>query len=254
MSIFLISHSQRVTSSKYMLFGLSVLLLINLVLISNSQASDELGKPFSNQINLYGLGINESSLSANGSLLAKGSKFSKNFEFNYQNIESAQSLKKKKHHEPVLTFEVEYQDETANLNSPFHAANTDLYYSHDNTSKEYQTRMGYEFEHLTPNASFTYSPDSYGFGEYYNYGLGVAVPVKELLSLETHYGWNKFEKNSEQGGRSDYQEWSVGVSTTYNGMKIKVDYIDMNASEKSQECGQLYSCEGKTVFSIIKDF
>ena len=123
-----------------------------------------------------------------------------------------------------------------------------------NTSNEYRTRMGYAFKHLKPEASFSYSPDSYGFGEYYNYGLGVAVPVKDLFSLETRYGWNKFDRQAEQGGINDYQDWSVGVSTDYKGMKLKVDYIDMNASENFQDCGRLYSCEGKTVFSIIKKF
>ncbi len=52
----------------------------------------------------------------------------------------------------------------------------------------------------------------------------------------------------------DYQDWSVGISTTYKGMKLKVDYIDINAGEKSEECSQSFPCEGKTVFSIIKNF
>ncbi|MCW8930004.1 MAG: hypothetical protein OQL19_07195, partial [Gammaproteobacteria bacterium] len=132
--------------------------------------------------------------------------------------------------------------------------NSDLNNQLNNTSNEYQTRMEYRFKYLTPEASFNYSPDSYGFGEYYNYGLGLAVPVKDVFSLETRYAWNKFDKNTEQGGINDYQDWSIGVSTMYKGMKLKVDYMDMNASENSQECGKLFPCEGKTVFSIIKNF
>ncbi len=54
-----------------------------------------------------------------------------------------------------------------------------------NTSKEYQTRLEYRFEHLSSKAAVKYSPDSYGMGEYYNYELGVAVPVKKLFSVET---------------------------------------------------------------------
>jgi len=160
--------------------------------------------------------------------------------------------------ESGLKLDVEYQDTKANLSAPHHSFNTELDASFNNSpsksSKEYTTRMGYRFDHVTPEASFSYSPDSYGFGKYYNYELGLAVPVKDMFSIETRYGWNQFDKKIEQGGLNNYEDWSVGVSTTYKGVKLKVDYIDVNASENSQECGQLFPCEGKTVFSIIKNF
>lgn len=155
---------------------------------------------------------------------------------------------------PPLQLNVKYLDKTADLFTPHHSFNTEIEPKLNNRSHEIGTRLDYRFDYLIPKASFKYSPDSYGMGKYYNYELGIDVPVKDVFSLETHYGWNKFEKNPRQGGMENYQDWSIGVSTTYKGMKLKVDYIDVNAREDSQECQQSFPCEGKTVFSIIKNF
>ena len=155
---------------------------------------------------------------------------------------------------PPWQFEMNYLDKKADFFSPFHGFNTEYSQRLNNTSREYQTRMDYHFEHLTSQAALKFSPDSYGLGEYYNYELGVAIPVKNIFSLQTHYGWNRFDKKPEKGGMADYQDWSIGVSTNYRGMTLKLDYIDINASEDSEECGQSFPCEGKTVFSIIKNF
>lgn len=155
---------------------------------------------------------------------------------------------------PELQLNIDYLDKTADLFSPHHSFNTEFEPKLNNSSREYETRMGYRFDYLVPKAVFKYSPDSYGMGKYYNYELGLAVPVKDIFSLETHYGWNKFDKKPQEGGMKNYQDWSIGVSTTYKGMKLKVDYIDVNASENSEECQQSFPCEGKTVFSIIKNF
>lgn len=184
-------------------------------------------------------------------------QFKNDFESDYRKYSIGQITDQQKQQNlngPALKLDFEYQDETADFSSPFHGINADLNNKLNNSSNEYQTRMGYQFKHLTPEASFNYSPDSYGFGEYYNYGLGVAVPIKDIFSLETRYGWNKFDKQPHQGGMSDYQDWSVGVFTTYKGLKLKVNYIDMNASENSRECEKIMPCESKTVFSIIKNF
>ena len=167
---------------------------------------------------------------------------------------SAEKLIRSSENTPVLQIDLNYQDKTADLSSPHHSFNTELNNKPNNTSNEFHSSMGYRFSYLTPQASFNYSPDSYGSGKYYNYELGVSVPVKDVFSLETRYGWNKFESNREEGGRNNYQDWSIGVSTNYKGVKLKVDYIDVNAAENSQECGKTFTCEGKTVFSIIKKF
>jgi len=230
--------------------GVLLLFLITLLVSAKVTASDDFSR--------YGLGADGLSLSAEKQFPAKFSKsqFFKDFEIDYEKHTSDKTLAEKPQDisGSALQLDVDYQDKTADISAPFHAFNTDLNNKFNNTSNEFKTSMGYRFKHATPEASFTYSPDSYGFGEYYNYGLGVAVPIKDVFSLETRYGWNKFDKQRTQGGINDYQDWSVGVSTTYKGMKLKVDYIDMNASEKSQECGTIFPCEGKTVFSIIKNF
>ncbi len=199
--------------------------------------------------NQYNLGIES---------LASGSQFSSALdyiaEFEKQHKLTADKSKKKIKF-PIVELDVNYQDKPADVFAPYHSFNKipDLRID-KNTSKEYQTRLEYRFEHLSSEAAVKYSPDSYGMGEYYNYELGVAVPVKKMFSVETRYGWNQFKNKPEKGGMKDYQDWSVGVSTTYKGMKLKVDYIDINAGEKSEECSQNFPCEGKTVFSIIKNF
>lgn len=207
-----------------------------LLLSAATTAADDFS---SHDVNQYGLGL--------------ANPFAEDFSKDYQQLTS----KKKNQHrlnESALHIDIEYQDETAGIFSPFHGVNSEINNKLHYTSNEYQTRMGYRLNYLIPEAAFKYSPDSYGFGKYYNYELGIAVPVKDLFSLETRYGWNKFDRQAKKGGIKDYQDWSVGVSTTYKGVKLKVDYIDMNASDKSQECGRLFPCEGKTVFSIIKKF
>ncbi len=189
--------------------------------------------------NQYGLGLDN--------------PFAEDFATDYQRFSRSKTTVQRLK-ESALHIDIEYQDETAGIFSPFHGVNSELNHKLNYTSNEYQTRMGYQMNYLIPEAAFKYSPNSYGFGKYYNYELGLAVPVKGLFSLETRYGWNKFDKQARNGGIKDYQDWSVGVSTTYKGVKLKVDYIDMNASDKSGECGRLFPCEGKTVFSIIKKF
>lgn len=154
----------------------------------------------------------------------------------------------------AFQIEVDYLDKTADVFSPHHSFNSEYDRRFNNTSREYETRMDYQLDYFTPNAVLKYSPDSYGKGRYFNYELGVAIPVKDIFSLETHYGWNQFNKKPEKGGMQDYQDWSIGVSANYRGVKLKLDYIDINASEDSEECSQLAACEGKTVFSIIKNF
>lgn len=156
--------------------------------------------------------------------------------------------------ESAFQLDVGYLDKKADLTSPHHSYHTEFDNRFNNTSREFKTRMGYHFDYLTPEAAVKYSPDSYGMGEYFNYELGVSVPVQERFALETRYGWNLFERTPEKGGIQDYQDWSIGVSTTYKGVKLKVDYIDIHANEDSEECGHAFPCEGKTVFSIIKNF
>ncbi len=175
-------------------------------------------------------------------------------EFEQQNNLSADKAQKKIKY-PIVELDVKYRDKAADVFAPYHSFNViPEPRIHKNTSQEYQTRLGYRFEHLSSEAAIKYSPDSYGMGEYYNYELGIAVPVKKLFSVETRYGWNQFKDKPKKGGMKDYQDWSVGVSTRYKGMQLKVDYIDINARKKSEECSQNFPCEGKTVFSIIKNF
>ena len=199
--------------------------------------------------NHYGLGNkNLSGSAAYSSALDFVTEFEKQ-----NNLSAGKSAKKIKF--PIVELDVNYQDKPVDVFAPYHSFNAVPESRIDkNTSKEYQTRLEYRFEHLSSEAAVKYSPDSYGMGEYYNYELGIAVPVKKLFSVETRYGWNQFKNKPEKGGMKDYQDWSVGVSTTYKGMKLKVDYIDINASEKSEECSQNFPCEGKTVFSITKNF
>ncbi len=200
-------------------------------------------------INQYGLGVEGLPASVSYS-----SALDFVSEFEQQNNLSANKAQKKIKF-PIVELDVNYQDKAADIFAPYHSFNViPEPRSHKNTSKEYQTRLEYRFEHLSSEAAVKYSPDSYGMGEYYNYELGIAVPVKKLFSVETRYGWNQFKDKPEKGGMKDYQDWSVGVSTRYKGMQLKVDYIDINASKKSEECSQNFPCEGKTVFSIIKNF
>lgn len=239
---------------------------VALILSSRAIASDELGQ--------YGLGAeglsvykdkwsSKKAVAKDDSFKSQPSEqlsyyqFALDFENDYRQYATKQAgLHNNQIDLNTSSFQIdfEYQDRSADISSPFHSVNSDLTNKLNSTSNEYQTRMGYQLKHLTPEASINYSPDSYGFGEYYNYELGVAVPVKNIFSLETRYGWNRFDKHAKHGGIDDYQDWSVGVSTIYKGMKLKVDYVDMNSSEKTHECGQLFPCEGKTVFSIIKNF
>ncbi|MDX2507107.1 MAG: hypothetical protein QNL62_21885 [Gammaproteobacteria bacterium] len=197
-------------------------------------------------ISQYGLG-------AEGSTHLSVNRGAVDFEKEYNGLPVDQN-KENDSIAPGLKIDIDYQNKTADFTSPHHSFNTGLNHKLNNTSNEFKTRMGYRFDYLAPAASFNYSPDSYGFGKYYNYQLGVAVPVNDIFSLETSYGWNQFDKNAEQGGINNYQDWSIGVSTSYKGVKLKMDYIDINASENSEECGKTFPCEGKAVFSIIKNF
>ncbi len=234
--------------------NISLFFIAFLLLPTGGMALDEFSQ--------YGLGTEGVSLPKKNSSKPITQKFTndfkKDFENDYLQFKSRQSHFQKNNlldsDEAAFHVKFEYQDEAATISSPYHGINSELTNKLNYTSNVYQTSVAYQLKHLSPGASFNYSPDSYGFGEYYNYGLVVAVPVKNLFSIETRYGWNKFDKPIKQGGMDDYQDWSIGISTMYKGMKLKVDYIDMNADETSQECGKMFPCEGKTVFSIIQTF
>jgi hypothetical protein len=148
----------------------------------------------------------------------------------------------------------EYQDKLTDLLSPHHSYLSEFEPVLQKSSQEFKTHLDYSLQYLTPGAALKYSPDSYGKGRYLNYELGVKLPVKNLFSIETQYGWNLFENKLEKQGVKDYEDWSIGISTMYRGMKLKLDYIDVKENHNTEECSQLFPCESKTVFSIIKHF
>ena len=225
-------------TEKIIINGIFILFTVNVLVPATVLAVDDVSQ--------YGLGAEGL---ARFTEKPSALDFAKDFQSN-----SVEQNKKNSLITPSLLIDIDYRDKPADFLSPFHSFNTDLNNNPNNTSNEFKTRMGYRFNYLHPEASFIYSPDSYGLGKYYNYELGISVPIKNILSLETRYGWNQFDKKIEKGGVNNYEDWSIGVSTSYKGVKLKVDYIDINASEKSEECCQTCPCEGKTVFSIIKNF
>jgi len=118
-----------------------------------------------------------------------------------------------------------------------------------NNTNEYHLALSYDLTYLTPKVVVNYSDDFYGLGEAWYYDLTVAVPLPYDFSLTGHYGWTVFDDDAFEAG--SYDDYSVGIATTYAGVGFALSWIDRS---KTENCISPFNCGSTAVFTISKTF
>ena len=94
-----------------------------------------------------------------------------------------------------------------------------------------------------------YSDDFYGYGAAWYYDLTVSVPLPYDFSLTGHYGWTVYDENESES--LSYDDYSVGIATTYAGVGFALSWIDRS---KTENCISPFNCGSTAVFTISKTF
>ena len=116
-----------------------------------------------------------------------------------------------------------------------------------NNTNEYHLALSYDLTYLTPKVVVNYSDDFYGYGSAWYYDLTVAVPLPYDFSLTGHYGWTVYDDDDAL----NYDDYSVGIATTYAGVGFALSWIDRS---KTENCISPFNCGSTAVFTISKTF
>lgn len=125
--------------------------------------------------------------------------------------------------------------------------------------------LNYDYTEVYGSVSFfdatvgvNYSPEYFGDTGAFIYAYGeYSLSLAESWSVDAHVGYNLFEGEEEFGiflvlpGDSQddgYVDYSIGVSTEFDGVGLSLAYVGTNIDD--EECEAL--CEGRAVFSISK--
>lgn len=111
-----------------------------------------------------------------------------------------------------------------------------------------ETGLGltYDFDKLSVEGSFYWSPDYFGgIGDSQYYALDLSAPLPHDFSVSGHLGYNAYASASAP----DYTDWSISVGRTFAKPGIEVDlaYVDSDL-----DCGD--DCGAKAVLTLTKSF
>ena len=98
---------------------------------------------------------------------------------------------------------------------------------------------------------FAYSDDYFaGTGDFTYLYVDYSYALSDSYSLDLHLADNSIDDN-DTFGTPDYLDYSIGVSTSFEGLDISVSYIDTDLSD--EECfGGDDLCEGSVVLTLSK--
>lgn len=118
---------------------------------------------------------------------------------------------------------------------------------------ELQGTVSGELAGFSLAANIAWANDFYGASGDGIYIQGnVSYPFAQYFAIEGHIGHQSIDDNTRFGAPS-YADWSLGVSATYQGLKLGVYYIDTNLSKN--ECfGGLHWCEARAMGIVTYTF
>lgn len=98
---------------------------------------------------------------------------------------------------------------------------------------------------------FAYSDDYFaGTGDFTYLYVDYSYALSESYSLDLHLGDNAID-DEDAFGTPDYMDYSIGVSTSFEGLDLSLSYIDTDLS--TDECfGGDDLCDGSVVFTLSK--
>jgi uncharacterized protein (TIGR02001 family) len=108
------------------------------------------------------------------------------------------------------------------------------------------------WENATVTGSYSFSPEYFGDAgraHYVNAALSWDIPLKPVtftLAAATGHQW--IEDNA-WAGVEDYQDWSVGLTVSYDAISVGLDYTDTNLS-KSECFGGTTLCDPRLVLRV----
>ncbi|MCB1790064.1 MAG: TorF family putative porin [Gammaproteobacteria bacterium] len=97
----------------------------------------------------------------------------------------------------------------------------------DPDTDEFHVGVSKDFGFMSAGFTAYYSPDFFDFGKGQYYDLSIDVPVSSF-TISGHYGVTRI---SEKTGLADadYEDYSLGVSTSYSGLDFAVTYSDTSS-------------------------
>ena len=139
-----------------------------------------------------------------------------------------------------------------------------LYYAYPGASSsqnydywEIPLQLSYQIDkHLSILGEYAYSPDFFagsGNAHYLLAGARWERPIQAVtLAIEAATGHQWIEDNAAFG-TSDYQDWRVAVSLTYEKITFGIAYTDTDLS-RSQCFGGTNQCDPRVTFSVGASF
>ncbi len=108
------------------------------------------------------------------------------------------------------------------------------------------------WEAVTVTGSYFFSPEYFGEAgqaHYLNAALSWDIPIDPVtLTLGAATGRQWIEDNA-WAGVEDYQDWSIGISVSYDAISVGLDYTDTNLS-KSECFGGTTVCDPRLVLRV----
>lgn len=109
---------------------------------------------------------------------------------------------------------------------------------------ELQGSVAYTLAGVNLSGGIAWANDFYGAsGDGLYVQAGASIPLLQYFALEGHVGHQSIDDNARYGAPS-YMDWSLGVSASFQGLKLGVYYIDTNLS-KGECFGGLSWCEAR---------
>lgn len=98
---------------------------------------------------------------------------------------------------------------------------------------------------------FAYSDDYFaGTGDFTYLYVDYSYALSESYSLDLHLGDNAID-DEDAFGTPDYMDYSIGISTSFEGLDLSLSYIDTDLS--TDECfGGDDLCDGSVVLTLSK--
>jgi len=117
----------------------------------------------------------------------------------------------------------------------------------DNNTDEWHIGVSTDLGPVSAGLTYNYSPDFFGLNGSDYWDLGVEAPIGDF-TIAAHYGWT--DVGDDTVGQ-DYNDWSVGISTSVIGLDLDLTYTD--ADENFVSNGTDIS-DGSLAFSIGKSW
>ncbi|MCB2264081.1 MAG: TorF family putative porin [Candidatus Thiosymbion ectosymbiont of Robbea hypermnestra] len=116
-----------------------------------------------------------------------------------------------------------------------------------NDTDEFYFGLSYDVgDYFTPGYTTYYSDDFFGGGSAWYHDLSLAIPLIEGVSLNGHYGWNRFDTS-----RNNYDDFSIGIATEYSGFGFDVSWVNRT---KRGACSAPLQCGDTAVFTLSRSF